>query len=122
MFVGLLGLVGCETAATWPKEAPSLDGLDPVRACTAVAPRAYPCIDELYVQEMKGLIDEDAARKQIRDVQPTPEQREKLHAVNCLKDSYAPAVVTCWAKPDCKAFAECVFGETAAKPGIAPKR
>jgi hypothetical protein len=83
--------------------------------CTAVAPRARPCVDELMRASLVSIGAGELAEAVKEDPGPTTaKDRDVMHALNCETDQDYPfAVVTCWKNCDCEAFATCVYKELA---------
>lgn len=92
---------------------PQLAG-DAAAQCELTAPRALPCIDELFAAYYRANLgfdlDDATARKRIeRDEAAT------IHMTNCLGDrdfAYMRNIVACWPQPGCAAFATCVGQRT----------
>lgn len=91
--------------------------------CSAVAPRALPCVDELLVADASSLPDDahgDVAaivKESIRrDGRASASEAAALHRTECVADDDYPAdVMTCWARTDCAQFATCVAQQRAAR-------
>jgi hypothetical protein len=95
--------------------------------CNAVLPRAKKCQDELMAQQFESLADPGSAAdkkvtedmaKELRKEESFSDEAEALHRTNCAaSETYAAAVVACWAQPDCKTFATCVLEKDTAMQG-----
>ena len=96
--------------------------------CAAVLPRDKKCQDELMAQQFESLAggsDQKFAADmatELRKEESFSDEAEGLHRVNCAaSESYAAAVVACWAEPDCKTFATCVLENDTAMHGLGKK-
>lgn len=115
-----------------PPEPKAFAAMSAEAKCDAVMPRSKKCQDELMAQQFEGLMDPGGSEadkrvtadmaKEIRGETSFSDEAEGLHRVNCAaSETYAAAVVACWAEPDCKTFATCVLKNDTAMHGPGKK-
>lgn len=84
--------------------------------CSAVAPRAMPCVDELLVADATSLADDthgDVAAVVKDELQRNGKSSAKeanfLHRTECAADDNYPSdVMACWGRTDCTQLATCI--------------
>jgi len=125
IWIAIVVVVGCKKVDNQhARELPlptNFAAMSPEAQCTATAPRARPCHNELLRAEMRslGLLDTSA----INDKPVDDKEADVLHLADCDgSPGYARAIVECWAQPSCDELAKCTFEYAAKLEGSAAPR
>ncbi len=116
-FVLVFVLAACGDKVPSPPDPAEYARMGFKQKCSATAPRATMCQDELLVAQLRSLDGGsemgDEVAKSLGDRPASSEDDKwKIHKTMCIGErgtGFPDAVMRCWKTEPCKAFAHCVM-------------